>query len=63
MKLVKLKTAIETLNKLKDKYDELRLLITDEINDNEIEEAKKDFEELQLLKNSIDQMENLNVEV
>jgi hypothetical protein len=63
VKLVKLKTVIEDLEKLKDGYDELKLLIADQVRDNEIEEAKENFEKLQSLKNSIEQMENLEVQI
>lgn len=63
MKLVKLKKAIETLEILKDKYDELRGLIADQVNDNQIEEAEENFKELQELKKAIEQMENLEVQV
>jgi lysozyme family protein len=61
VKTVKLKYAIETLEKLKDGYEELRNLIADQVRDNEIDEAKENFEKLQGLKNSIEQMENLDV--
>ena len=63
MKLVKLIEVIETLEKLKDRYDGLRGLIADQVNDNQIEEAKEDFKELLELKKAIEQMENLNVQV
>ncbi|MBN6887487.1 hypothetical protein ACUXCC_002620 [Cytobacillus horneckiae] len=43
---MKLKTVIEDLGKLTDKYDELKLLVVDQIRDNEIEEAKETFEEI-----------------
>lgn len=58
---VKLATVIETLNNLKDKRDEIRLLIADQVRDNEIEEATENLERLRELDNSIKDMENLKV--
>ncbi|MEK3735688.1 MULTISPECIES: hypothetical protein [Paenibacillus] len=63
MKLVKLKDAIETLDKLKDSYNDLRLLIADQVRDKQITEAKNNFEKLESLGIAIEQMENLNVQV
>ncbi|MEK3699329.1 hypothetical protein NYE33_20365 [Paenibacillus sp. FSL R10-2199] len=63
MKLVKLKDAIETLDKLKDSYNDLRLLIADQVRDKQIAEAKDNFEKLEGLGKAIEQMENLNVQV
>jgi hypothetical protein len=63
MKLVKLKDVIETLDKLKDSYEELRLLIADQVRDKQITEAKNNFEELESLGKAIEQMENLDVQV
>ncbi|MEK3756782.1 hypothetical protein MHB73_21315 [Bacillus sp. FSL K6-6483] len=58
---VKLAIVIETLNNLKDKRDEIRLLIADQVRDNEIEEATENLERLKELDNSIQTMENLKV--
>lgn len=63
MNLVKLKDAIETLDKLKDSYDDLRLLIADQVREKQIAEAKDNFEKLERLEKAIEQMENLNVQV
>lgn len=63
MKLVKLKDVIETLEKLKGSYENLRLLITDQVRDNQITEARDNFEKLQKLDESIKQMEDLDVQV
>lgn len=63
MKVMKLKDAINDLEKLKDKYEGLKLLIADQVHDDEINEAKENFEQLLRLKDSIDQMENLNVQI
>ncbi|MEK5417275.1 hypothetical protein [Paenibacillus sp. FSL L8-0708] len=63
MNLVKLKDVIETLDKLKDRYDSLRLLIVDQVRDKQITEAKNNFEKLESLGIAIEQMENLNVQV
>lgn len=60
---MKLKTVIEDLGKLKDKYDELKLLVVDQIRDNEIEEAKASFEEILSYKKSIEQMENIEITI
>lgn len=58
---VKLATVIETLNNLKDKRNKLRLLVADQVYDDEIEEATENFERLKELDNSIETMENLKV--
>lgn len=63
MKLVKLKEVVETLEKLKDGYEELRLLIADQVRDNQITEARANFEKLESLGASIEQMESLNVQI
>ncbi|MEK4191755.1 hypothetical protein NYE59_01585 [Paenibacillus sp. FSL L8-0323] len=63
MNLVKLKDVIEALDKLKDRYDSLRLLIADQVRDKQIDEAKDNFEKLENLGEAIEQMENLNVQV
>lgn len=63
MKVIKLKDAISDLEKLKARYGELKSLIADQVYDDEIEEAKENFEQLLRLKESIDQMENLNVQI
>ncbi|MEK4193257.1 hypothetical protein [Paenibacillus sp. FSL L8-0323] len=63
MNLVKLKDVIETLDKLNDRYDSLRLLIADQVRDKQIDEAKDNFEKLENLGEAIEQMENLNVQV
>lgn len=63
MKLVKLNEVIETLEKLKDSYEELRLLIADQVRDKQIAEAKNNFEKLESLGKAIEQMENLDVQV
>lgn len=63
MKLVKLKDAIETLDKLKDSYNDLRLLIADQVRDKQITEARDNFEKLESLGKAIEQMENLDVQV
>ncbi|QHE63981.1 hypothetical protein FHE72_23610 (plasmid) [Rossellomorea vietnamensis] len=63
MKLVELKKVIETLELLKDKYEELKLLIADQVRDDEIEEAIANFEELNEIKKAIEQMENLKVQI
>lgn len=58
MKLIRM---IKDLESLKDKYDDLKLLLEDQVRDNQIEEAKETFEELLSIKESIEQMENLEV--
>ncbi|MEK4993217.1 hypothetical protein [Paenibacillus sp. FSL H7-0918] len=63
MNLVKLKDVIETLDNLKDSYNDLRLLIADQVRDKQIDEAKNNFEKLERLGKAIEQMENLNVQV
>jgi hypothetical protein len=63
MKLVKLKDAIETLDDLKDSYNDLRMLIADQVRDKQITEAKDNFEKLDSLGKAIEQMENLEVQV
>ena len=63
LNLVKLKEVVNTLELLKDEYDELRLLIADQANDNEIEEATENLQKLKELKKAIEQMENLNVQI
>lgn len=63
MKLVKLKDAIETLDELRERYDDLRLLIADQVRDKQIAEAKDNFDKLEGLGKAIEQMENLNVQV
>ncbi len=63
MKLVKLIKVIETLETLKNKYDDLRGLMEDQVRDNQIEEAKETFKEILEFKKSIEQMENLDVQV
>lgn len=63
MKLVKLIKVIETLKSLKENYDQLRGLIADQVNDDQIEEATENFKELQELKKAIEQMESLEVQV
>lgn len=63
MKLVKLKDVIETLDDLKESYNDLRLLIADQVRDKQITEAKDNFEKLESLGEAIEQMENLNVQV
>lgn len=63
MKLVKFSKVAEDLEKLKDRYSELRGLIADQVNDDQISEAKVNFAELQSLSVSIKQMENLSVQI
>lgn len=63
MKLVKLTDVLETLEKLKDNYNQLRLLIADQVRDDQIPEAENSFEKLMKLKTAIEQMENLNVQI
>jgi len=63
VKLVKLKDVVETLEKLKGSYEELRLLIADQVKDNQIDEARSNFEKLESLGAAIEQMENLKVQV
>ncbi|KKO51116.1 hypothetical protein [Paenibacillus sp. DMB20] len=63
MKLVKLKEVVKDLEKLKDSYDDLRLLITDQVRDNQIAEARSNFEKLESLGAAIEHMENLNVQI
>lgn len=63
MKLVKLKDAIETLDDLKDSYNDLCMLIADQVRDKQITEAKDNFEKLDSLGKAIEQMENLEVQV
>lgn len=63
MKLAKLKKVIETLESLKDRYEDLKLLIADQVRDDQINEAKNNFEELQSVKKAIEQMENLDVQI
>jgi len=62
MNLVKLKDVIESLERLKDGYNDLRLLIADQVRDKQIAEAKDNFEKLESLGKAIEQMENLKVQ-
>ncbi|AIQ35309.1 MULTISPECIES: hypothetical protein [Paenibacillus] len=57
MNLVKLKDTIETLDKLKDSYNDVRLLIADQVRDKQMTEAKNNFEKLECLGKAIDQMD------
>lgn len=63
MKLVKLQVVIETLENLKDSYEDLKGRIADEVRDDQIAEATAHFEELKSVMKSIEQMENLDVQV
>jgi hypothetical protein len=63
MKLVKFREVAKDIEKLQDRYEELRLLIADQVNDNEIAEAKSNLIELQSISVSIKQMENLDVHI
>lgn len=63
MKLVKLKQVIQTLENLKEGYEDLKDKIADEVRDDEIEKATAHFAELTSIKKSIEQMENLDVQV
>jgi lysozyme family protein len=58
---VKLKEVIKTLEMLKDEYDDSKLLIVDQIRDNEIDEAEKTFKKILGLRKSIAQMESLEI--
>lgn len=60
---MKLKMIIEDLEKLKERYDDLRLLIADQVRDNQIIEAKKNFENLQSLEMAIEQIEKLDIDL
>lgn len=57
-----LKQAVADLEKLKDKYDNLRANIADDFNDDWIDKALPKVEELKVLKKEIERMENLKVE-
>lgn len=63
MKLVKLSEVIKTLEKLKDSYTEKKLLVADQIKDDQIKEAKETFEKILELEKAIEQMENLQVQI
>lgn len=58
---VRLEEVVEMLNSLKNEYDNLRALIEDQVRDNEIDEAHENFHKLLDISNSINQMENLEV--
>ncbi|MBD8028164.1 hypothetical protein H9636_16065 [Ureibacillus sp. Re31] len=58
---MKLKQLIKDLEKLKDEYNDLKLLIEDRVRDNEIDEAKEDFERLLSLRSSIIEMEESEI--
>jgi hypothetical protein len=63
MRTVNFNRVSEDLEKLKDKYNQLRGLIADQVNDDQISEAEVNFAELQSLSVSIKQMENLKVQI
>lgn len=54
---------IEDLEKLRDGYEELRLLIADQVRDHQIDEAKENLDKLLRLKTAIEQMENIEVNI
>ncbi len=60
MKLVKL---IETLELLREEYEKLKLLIQDQVKDDQIEEAKLNFDKLLETKKAIEQMEDMDIQV
>jgi hypothetical protein len=61
--MMKLKRMIEDLEKLRDGYEELRLLIADQVRDHQIDEAKENLDKLLRLKTAIEQMENIEVNI
>ena len=54
---------METIEKLKDIYDDLRANIADEFNDNNIDLALEKIEKLKSLRQSIEDAENLEVKI
>lgn len=63
MRLVNLSEANETLEALKDSYEKKKLLIEDQIHDDQIEKAKETFEQILGLQKAIERMENLQVQM
>lgn len=63
MKLVKLSEVLKTLETLKFSYEEKKLLVVEQINNNDMDKAKKTFEDIVGLEKAIEQMENLQVQV
>jgi hypothetical protein len=63
MKSVRVDEVIHDLNKLKDRYEELKDLIADQVRDNEIADAKSNIVDLQDLAISIKHMGNLKVQM
>ena len=63
LKLVCLKDVNKTLGILTKRYEEVKLLVAEEIHKDEIDRATKYIEELKNLRKSINQMENLNVQI
>lgn len=57
------KEVMETIEKLKDSYDDLRANIADEFNDNNIDIALEKIEKLKSLRQAIEHAENLEVKV
>ncbi|TKI72001.1 hypothetical protein FC756_03045 [Lysinibacillus mangiferihumi] len=57
------KRVIEELQKLKEEYDNLRVNIADDFNDDWIDKALVKVEKLKELRKAIEQMENLKVQV
>ena len=57
------KDVMDTIEKLKDKYDELRANIADEFKDNNIDIALEKIEKLKSLRQAIEDAENLQVKV
>lgn len=52
---------VNDLKKWREKYDELRGLIADQVNDDQIEEAQTNFGRLLHLKRIITEMENIEI--
>lgn len=61
--MLKVKNVIDTINKLKDRYESLRREIADDFNDDSIDKALPKIEELKLLRKAICDAENLEVEL
>lgn len=60
--ILKVIDFIEDLESWRDKYDNLRLLIQDQVKDNQIDEAELNFAKLLKLKSIIEGMENFEID-
>lgn len=62
MRKIKVSKIVKDLTNMEEEYDNLKLLIRDQITDDEISEAETNFRKLIRLKNDIRILENTEVE-